>query len=180
MTTSEEVKTYAQVDSSRIRIINAPILNPGTCAICGTSRTDDRKYIDFGLDVDFVGVMYFCTFCFHELIRALGCLLPEEWTQLQEELDAARQTIIDIQRDKAAVDHVVDTLRSTGLFSGIDFSAIQPTKAPNETGSGDVQDIVPAEPKPSRPGKNTKQSDPKQGPASLPEPGVDELVNFQL
>ena len=53
----EAVQTYAAVDGTRIKILDAPILLPGTCAVCGSSRNDDRKYIDLGIDVDHIGVI---------------------------------------------------------------------------------------------------------------------------
>lgn len=175
----EAVKTFATTESSRIKVLNTPLLAPGVCCICGASRSDDRQYIDLGIDVEYVGVMYFCTFCMTELANTLGCLTPEQSTQLQEELDAARQTIIDFQQEKAALDGAVDTLRRTGLFSGTDLSSvIKTSEAELATEPGHVQDIVPAEQGIVGSNKNSKQSNSKPRPNDLPEPGSDELESF--
>lgn len=170
-----EIQTFAHVDSSRIRTLNAPLLAPGTCCICGSSRTDDRQYIDLGIDVDHIGVMYFCTFCITELVNTLGCLTQEQSEALHEELNSARQTILDFQQEKAALDGAVDTLRRTGLFSGTDLSSVIHS---TETKSEPIQDVVRPEPEPVKSSKSSKQSDPKQGSTSISESGSDDLANF--
>jgi hypothetical protein len=176
MTTApEDVRKYAQVESSRVRILDAPILAPGTCALCGTSRNDDRKYVDLGIDIDYIGVMYFCTFCMQEVANRIGCLMPEQADKLQNELDAARKTIIDFQAEKAVIDHVTSTLRDTGLFSGTDLSSITHTKESATPEPSPVQDIVPGKSETSRSSKSTKQSDSKQGSNDIPEFGIDDL-----
>lgn len=180
LTTSEsEVITFATADSSRIRILDTPILAPGVCCICGAGRNDDRKYIDLGIDVDYIGVMYFCTFCMTELANTLGCLMPEQAQQLRDELDSARQTIINFQQEKAAVHGAVDAIRRTGLFSGTDFNSLitTPEKSDdfelvNEPGSDST------ERKTSGSNKDTKQSDPKQGSDDIPEFGSNDLESF--
>ncbi len=168
---TESVTKYAHLESSRIRVLDNPNMHPGTCVLCGASRNDDRKYVDIGLDIDFVGVIYFCTFCMQELANRLGCLMPDQTKKLEDELDSARQTILEFQTQKAAYDDAIGTLRNTGLFSGIDLSSItSPTANP-------VAEQIPvAEPVGSkqdaiRSNKSTKQSNSKQGPNDIPESG---------
>jgi len=170
-----EIQTFAHIDSSRIRVLSAPILAPGVCCTCGASRNDDRQYIDLGIDVDHIGVMYFCTFCLTELVNTLGCLTKEQSEELHDELNAARKTILDFQQEKAAYDGAVATLRRTGLFSGTDFSGIIHS---DETKSESVQDTVGAEPESIRSSKSTEQSDPKQGSSGISKSGSDELADF--
>lgn len=110
--------------SDRIQILSAPIQLPGVCGLCGTARTDDRSYVDIGLWVEFYGHFYFCTFCMSQFVNRLGGLTAEQADELKLELEQARQTIIDFQQEKAAVDGAINTLRSTGLFSGIDLTVI--------------------------------------------------------
>jgi len=172
---SESVTKYAHLESSRVRILDSPNLHPGTCVLCGASRNDDRKYVDIGLDIDFVGVIYFCTFCMQEVANRLGCLMPEQTKKLEDELDSARQTIINFQAQKAAYDDAINTLRSTGLFGDFDLSSITtPTAGPVAEQSlvaesvGSKQDVV-------RPNKQTKQSDSKQRPNDIPEFGSNDF-----
>jgi len=112
------------VASSKVRILEAPILAPGTCMLCGASRNDDRQYIDMGKDIQFVGVIYFCTFCMTELANALGCLMPVQAQALEDELDAARQRILEFETKDRTLNDAISTLRATGLFSGTDFTGV--------------------------------------------------------
>lgn len=171
---------FATVDSSRIRVLDAPILLPGTCCICGTSRTDDRKYVDLGIDVDHVGVMYFCTFCITELTNQLGCLTQEQSQQLVDELDAAKQTILEFQEQKAALDGAVDTLRRTGLFSGTDFSPVLSSQQVLDSEPEPVADVSEPKQSATRSGKNSKQSDSKQRPNDISDNGMGDLTDFSL
>lgn len=57
---------------SRVRILDAPATLPGHCAMCRASRSDDRKYIDIGLQVDLFGTVIFCTMCIGEIASAAG------------------------------------------------------------------------------------------------------------
>jgi hypothetical protein len=173
---TESITTYAQLESSRIRILDAPILNPGTCALCGASRTDDRKYVDFGLTVDYVGVIYFCTFCMTELANRVGCATAEQTKKLEDELNSARQAILDFQAEKAALDDAISTLRSTGLFSGTDLSPITNPANPPVAESGNIQDVVSTESKSNRSNKSTKQSDSEQGSVSISKSGSDDFT----
>lgn len=168
MSTAEEITTYAHVSGSRIQILNAPTQLPGICAICGTSRNDDRKYVDFGLDVDYVGVIYFCTFCMTELINRLGCLTQEQSAVLEAEVDSARKTILDFHSTKAAYDNAISTLRATGLFSGTPLVDDPPQQAP-------VAAVSKSESKSTGTNKSTKQSDSKQGSSSISELGDDDF-----
>lgn len=176
---SESVTTYAQLESSRYRVLDAPIMIPGTCAVCGASRTDDRKYVDFGLTVDYVGVMYFCTFCVQELANRMGCLTPEQSSKLEDELDSARQTILNFQAQKVAYDGAIGTLRGTGLFSGVDLSPITDPAHTRISEQDPVAESITDKRTVTRTNKSAKQSDPKQGSDDLPEFGSDDF-EFKL
>jgi hypothetical protein len=172
---AESITTYAQLESSRISILDAPILAPGICVLCGSSNTEDRKYADTGITVDFIGVIYFCTFCLRETANRLGCATAEQTKQLEDELDAARQTILEFQSQKAAYDDAISTLRSTGLFSGTDLSSIiNPAHTPVTEQDISSEFERPKQDAP-RSNKSTKQSNSKQGSNDVPESGSDDF-----
>ena len=89
---------------------------PGVCVVCGSSRNDDRDYVDLDWDIEFYGVVYFCTFCFTQTANTLGCLTPEQSKALEEENDRLRETILNFRTKEAALDDAIDKLRSTGLL----------------------------------------------------------------
>lgn len=56
-----------------MQILPHPLVLPGKCSLCGSSdNTDGRKYIDIGFEIDFYGVIYFCTHCFSQIADAIG------------------------------------------------------------------------------------------------------------
>jgi hypothetical protein len=104
-------------EASRIRVLEAPRMHPGTCVVCGAARTDDREYVDFGLDIDFVGAIYFCTLCMQEVMNHLGCLTKEQSEALEQENDRLRMHILQFKTKEAALDDAISKLRSTGLLN---------------------------------------------------------------
>lgn len=176
---SESVMTYADLASSKFNILSAPEQLPGVCSVCGTSRNDDRQYVDFGLTVDMIGVIYFCTMCIQELCNRMGCLTPEQSRHLEDQLDAARQEILSFQKEKAAVDNVISTLRSTGLFSdSVDPYPDVTTETILESTNLSQQDIVRSEPEASRSNSKSKQSNSKQRSNDLSATTDDDFSDF--
>lgn len=103
-------------EASRVQVLEAPLLLPGTCAICGASSTGDRKYIDIGWTIEFIGVVYFCTFCFSEAANVLGCLTKEQTEKLEDENNKLRQRILDFQAKEAALDDAINRLRESNIL----------------------------------------------------------------
>lgn len=69
-----------------MQIIPLPLALPGKCIVCGASNNDDgRQYIDFGLEIDFYGVVYFCTHCMSETAVAIGYRSPSLFAVIEEE-----------------------------------------------------------------------------------------------
>lgn len=166
--------------SDRIQILSAPIQLPGVCGLCGTSRTDDRQYIDLGLWVEYYGQFYFCTFCMTQMVNRLGGLTVDQADDLNEQLNQARQTILDFQNQKAAYDGAIATLRDTGLFAGsdlIDASPIIPVapkqdaQPSNGVSSGNKQGII-------EPVSNIAESATEQRPNDVSSSGNNELDSW--
>ncbi|MFY3741632.1 MAG: hypothetical protein HMLIMOIP_002090 [Candidatus Nitrosomirales archaeon] len=57
---------------SKYRILNVPDFKPGKCANCGASKDDGRKYIDFGLEIDWYGTVYLCGECLTDISNEMG------------------------------------------------------------------------------------------------------------
>jgi nicotinamidase-related amidase len=66
---------------SKYRILDVPDMQPGKCANCGASKNDGRKYIDFGLQVDWYGVVHLCGECVKDIARTMGL-----FTELENKL----------------------------------------------------------------------------------------------
>ena len=57
---------------SKYLIEDVPQFQPGKCANCGASKNDGRRYVDFGLMVDWYGTVYLCGECLHDIVNAMG------------------------------------------------------------------------------------------------------------
>lgn len=74
----------------RFRILGQnELAMPGKCAVCGTSS---GRFIDFGLDLDYYGVVYFCfENCFREAANAFEYHTPAQHKLLKEEVAMLRK-----------------------------------------------------------------------------------------
>lgn len=58
---------------ARFHILDEPLAAPGKCMLCGISYGNgERKFIDTGVDLDWYGVVYYCTSCILEVSNQLG------------------------------------------------------------------------------------------------------------
>jgi hypothetical protein len=57
---------------SKYLITDTPRHPPGKCANCGASKVDGRKYVDFGLQVDWYGTVYLDEPCLTDIAKAMG------------------------------------------------------------------------------------------------------------
>jgi hypothetical protein len=83
------------VSVSRIQIIDGtPPALPGKCAVCGTTA---GPFIDFGLSLEFYGVVYLCIdTCLVEIAQSFGYHGPKQWSMVQNEISYQRQQINDL------------------------------------------------------------------------------------
>lgn len=70
---------------TKYRITDMVDTQPGKCTNCGASRTDGRKYIDCGVEVEFYGAIIFCSLCVTDMARNLGLFRALELKILQLE-----------------------------------------------------------------------------------------------
>jgi hypothetical protein len=70
-------KVAEENPQSRFRILDTPILTPGTCALCMSPGGDGRQFVDFGKQLDWYGAVYFCTFCVAEAAKLIG-MMPKK------------------------------------------------------------------------------------------------------
>jgi len=151
-------------EASKIKVLEAPRLAPGTCCICGTSRTDDRQYIDMNWDIEWYGVVYFCTFCFIQAVNTIGCLTREQSEALEEENNRLRQMVIDFRAKEAVIDDTANKLRDSGI---LDFVTNRDSSDADSSISPGAQTITEfydgIQQGSAQTGKSTEQSNSKQG-----------------
>lgn len=70
--------------NSRFQVLDNPNALPGKCTLCGSVGGDGRKFVDFGMSLDYYGVVYFCTFCVTELAEAIGFISERRFNEIRE------------------------------------------------------------------------------------------------
>lgn len=78
---------------SKYRILAVPDVNPAKCANCGSAKCDGRNYVDFGLQVDWYGVVYLCTECLKDIAGKAGLFRGLELRILQLEEEVKNRTV---------------------------------------------------------------------------------------
>ncbi len=117
--------------SARVQVLDVPVVAPGVCILCGIASGDNRKFVDFGKQVDWYGAVYFCSECFGEIARALGWIPVAEYNELLEEYkksagiyeisvtsnrkitDALRIVFTELGREPESVDDYIRNLMAS-------------------------------------------------------------------
>lgn len=89
--------TESQING-RFKVLERPFALPGKCAICGAV---DKPVIDFGFDLDFYGVVYFCIECVQDAALITG-MVPGN------KLETARLVQRDLNDQLAAAGEIIN------------------------------------------------------------------------
>lgn len=57
---------------TKYRILDQPDTKLAECGNCGCSKDDGRKYVDFGLQVEWHGCVFLCGKCLWDIAKAFG------------------------------------------------------------------------------------------------------------
>lgn len=95
---------------SRIKILDAPILAPGTCCLCGSAGGDSRKFIDFGKQLDWYGAVYFCSECINECVMATGYVKASLFNQIDQENQKLIREMEELLLRHEAVTHALSVV----------------------------------------------------------------------
>lgn len=130
-----------------MKVLPTPLALPGKCALCGSSDNDDgREYIDIGFELDFYGVIYFCTHCFGEIAYAIGFAKPLI-ARLENENKKFLEEIAGLSAENVKLRvslNSLDFLGSHGTFDDFD--------------PGVKESVVTEGPDNSKPSKSTDES----------------------
>lgn len=165
--------TFELSPNSRFTISDNPDVLPGKCAVCGSSGGDSRKFVDFGIQLDVYGAVYFCTDCVIELSQAIGFVEQDKVSKLELELkyqsienerlqkrlteveNAARTLLRDCNCSND-LDAVLDDPRY-GIYAGTsDEKPDDANPEPNESGSVEGSDDVLESPRTNKRARTTK------------------------
>jgi predicted esterase len=123
--------------TSRFKVSNNPDIAPGYCCVCHSTGGDGRQFIDFGMQLDVYGAVYFCTFCVTELASAAGFVAKEYFNKVQDE---CRKALIELDVTETSFKDYRDAARTI----------LGNCSCRDRLDSGDVVDSKPSIPKPRR------------------------------
>ncbi len=124
---------------SKYKILDIPKFKPGKCANCGASKDDGRKYIDFGLELEWFGIFYLCGTCLEDVALNFGLFkkYEEEIARLKEtsfDLKILDERGYDLQetilKTFEEVKEYYDSLHSLGDDKPVDSSAVVVDESP--------------------------------------------------
>ncbi|HEY9262789.1 hypothetical protein [Chitinophaga sp.] len=96
-----------------MQILDAPIMSPGTCALCGSAGGDHRKFIDFGKQIDWYGNVYFCTTCIAEVLDVMGYHPVANFDRLHDSYRELNVRYDKIQAENESVKSALHNLLSS-------------------------------------------------------------------
>lgn len=124
---------------SRINVLDNPVLAPGVCCLCGCAGDGERKFIDFGKQLDWYGAVYFCTVCIIEVAEASGFIPVANFDKLHSDY---RKLGVEIDQLKAkyepyekAINSVVESRAS---MPHLDFDNLRSRISESESSESDV------------------------------------------
>lgn len=95
--------------NDKIQIISNPTALPGTCVLCH-GPGDGRKFLDFGLDIDFYGQVLFCDRCLTPVAEALNYVPFDEYKKCADILQEALDRGIALENDNNRLRSLLDGL----------------------------------------------------------------------
>lgn len=99
---------------SKYRILPIPDVGPAfKCANCGAAKNDGRGYVDFGLQVDWYGVVYLCTECLKDIAGKAGLFRALELRiiQLEEEIKKRQYVNLSVESFRETVLRTFEEVR---------------------------------------------------------------------
>lgn len=141
---------------SKYVISDVPNSPPGKCANCGASKNDGRKYVDFGLQVDWYGTVHFCSHCLTDIGQAAG-IFTELEKKLSIMLEEAQQFNTLKNQGVELHESVVKTFKGFEEYYDRLYS-LESSSSPDVSASSDVVETESVEPGTNATKSRTSQS----------------------
>lgn len=136
----------------KVQIIDGgPPCQPGCCAMCGSTT---GRFIDFGLQLDWYGAVYFCWDCITQIANALEYINQAQWKPIKaynDELRVINNNLLDqneaLRNELASMGSVRDLINaSTRSVDSVDEEPEATTVEPiDDDGDGEEGEAGPPE-----------------------------------
>lgn len=160
---------------SKYRIKEIPDFSPGKCANCGSAKEDGRKYIDFGLMVDWYGTVFLCGYCVKNIATEMLLFQP-----LINEIGKLKHELLNLrllqQKGEDLEDKILHTFKEVKEYFESLHSNLPATS--DSSSVGNVTSMVDEEATAESVPDETKQRSSKPSTSSRPSsvPGLKQLL----
>lgn len=128
-----------------MQVLQLPTSLPGKCSLCGASDNNDgREYVDIGFELDFYGVIYFCTHCFSEISTAVGFFSSDKYHTKNAELESVEIKLSQVEAENVKLRVALsqlDFLGSHGATVDDDPSDEKPVESKRQNNPKSVKQI---------------------------------------
>jgi hypothetical protein len=102
----------------RVRVIKGtPPCSPGKCVICGNCGDKESNFIDFGFDIDFYGIVYFCEICICQVLTVLDYIPTDELRRVKRKLVETQYMLDALKPRYEELAGVVQHIRDLDIVS---------------------------------------------------------------
>lgn len=116
--TNTSVGRFQLLDKNQLQL-------PHKCSVCGgTGLSEERKFVDFDLWVEFYGVVYICDQCFRGAAEVVNCIPKSVYNMIKQQLTESQEVIKQLIRENGDLRNAVDAFRNlsgTNIGSGIKY-----------------------------------------------------------
>ncbi len=89
-------------------------ISPSKCMACGSFH---GTFVDFGLNDDWYGAVYFCSACVTDMADQLGFHSPAQWAHMETAFKKQEQEINFLNEQLKRYKDAVDALGSVGIYA---------------------------------------------------------------
>lgn len=122
--TTMQIKETKPTD--RVQVLDNPMGPPGKCIICGNGADKDRKWIDFGVTVDFLGAVYICSLCIDEVCNALNYASPEQTSKMLSQIKLTQTANRRLESERNALRTAILNLNDGGIPISVTVESSEP------------------------------------------------------
>lgn len=120
---------------ARFKKISAnQMVGPGKCAGCGKFSNDD--FLDFGLELDFYGVVYFCRDCLVEAGIVFGLRPDDHYKKIEGDLEVSRRLLSQAALREEAMLNALASIDPSALrthFDSVSGSSVEIDERPGNS-----------------------------------------------
>lgn len=106
---------------SRIKLSDVAAIEPGVCILCGSAGGDDRKFVDFGKQLDWYGAVYFCSYCIGEVAESVDYIPVDKAEKLRDDFKELKEDYVKLNSKFEALKiGYLHCFSSPAVYTGID------------------------------------------------------------